>query len=64
MSFKIVIPARHASTRLPGKPLLDILGRPMILRVLDRAREAGAEEVWVATDHQGIAEVVEAAGGR
>lgn len=64
MSFKIVIPARHASSRLPGKPLLDILGKPMILRVLDRAREAGAEEVWVATDHQGIAQVVEAAGGQ
>ena len=59
-----ILQARLSSSRLPGKPLLDILGKPMILRVLDRAREAGAEEVWVATDHQGIAEVVEAAGGQ
>ncbi len=64
MGFKIVIPARHSSSRLPGKPLLDIAGKPMVLRVLDRALEAGAEEVWVATDHQGIADVVERAGGK
>lgn len=63
-AFKIVIPARHASSRLPGKPLLDIAGKPMILRVLERAALAGADEVWVATDHAGIAEVVEAAGGK
>jgi CMP-2-keto-3-deoxyoctulosonic acid synthetase len=44
MGFRIVIPARHASSRLPGKPLLDIAGKPMILHVLDRAREAGADE--------------------
>jgi 3-deoxy-manno-octulosonate cytidylyltransferase (CMP-KDO synthetase) len=62
--FKIVIPARHSSSRLPGKPLLDIGGRPMVLRVLDRALEAGADEVWVATDHAGIAEVVQAAGAQ
>ncbi|WP_374243318.1 3-deoxy-manno-octulosonate cytidylyltransferase [Zoogloea sp.] len=62
--FKIVIPARHASSRLPGKPLLDIAGKPMILRVLERAALAGADEVWVATDHEGIARVVEAAGGK
>ncbi|MDD2668523.1 3-deoxy-manno-octulosonate cytidylyltransferase [Zoogloea sp.] len=64
MGFRIVIPARHSSTRLPGKPLLDICGKPMVLRVLDRALEAGADEVWVATDHQGIADVVERAGGK
>ena len=64
MPFKIVIPARHASSRLPGKPLLDIAGKPMILRVLERALDAGADEVWVATDHPGIAEVVEEAGGK
>lgn len=62
--FKIVIPARYASSRLPGKPLLDIAGKPMILRVLERAAQAGADEVWVATDHAGIAAVVEAAGGK
>ena len=64
MPFKIVIPARHASSRLPGKPLLDIAGKPMILRVLERALDAGADEVWVATDHPGIAGVVEKAGGK
>ena len=64
MPFKIVIPARHASSRLPGKPLLDIAGKPMILRVLERALGAGADEVWVATDHPGIAGVVEKAGGK
>jgi len=64
MPFKIVIPARHASSRLPGKPLLDIAGKPMILRVLERALDAGADEVWVATDHPGIAGVVEEAGGK
>ena len=64
MPFKIVIPARHASSRLPGKPLLDIAGKPMILRVLERALGAGADEVWVATDHTGIAGVVEKAGGK
>ena len=64
MPFKIVIPARHASSRLPGKPLLSIAGKPMILRVLERALDAGADEVWVATDHTGIAGVVEKAGGK
>jgi 3-deoxy-manno-octulosonate cytidylyltransferase (CMP-KDO synthetase) len=64
MGFRIVIPARHSSSRLPGKPLLDICGKPMVLRVLDRALDAGADEVWVATDHQGIADVVERAGGK
>lgn len=64
MGFRIVIPARYSSSRLPGKPLLDIAGKPMVLRVLDRALEADADEVWVATDHEGIAAVVEQAGGK
>lgn len=64
MRFNVVIPARHASSRLPGKPLLDICGKPMVLRVLERALEAGADEVWVATDHAGIRDVVEEAGGQ
>ncbi len=42
MSFVVIIPARYASTRLPGKPLLDINGKPMIVHVLERARESGA----------------------
>ncbi|WP_415034229.1 3-deoxy-manno-octulosonate cytidylyltransferase [Azonexus sp.] len=50
-AFKIVIPARYASSRLPGKPLLDLGGKPMVVRVAERARQAGAEEIWVATDH-------------
>ena len=62
-SFRIVIPARHASTRLPAKPLADIGGKPMIVRVLDRVRAAGAAEVWVATDHAEVRAAVEAAGG-
>lgn len=60
--FKVVIPARYASTRLPGKPLLDIAGKPMVVHVAERAKESGAEEVWVATDHEAIALAVEEAG--
>ncbi|MGD7034900.1 3-deoxy-manno-octulosonate cytidylyltransferase [Methylotuvimicrobium buryatense] len=48
--FKVVIPARYGSTRLPGKPLLAIAGKPMIAHVCERAREADAEEIVVATD--------------
>lgn len=60
--FYAVIPARHASTRLPGKPLADIAGKPMVVRVLERARESGAAGVWAATDHEGVRAAVEAAG--
>jgi 3-deoxy-manno-octulosonate cytidylyltransferase (CMP-KDO synthetase) len=59
----IVIPARLASTRLPGKPLADIAGKPMIVHVLDRARHAHVGEVVVATDSEAIAACVEKAGG-
>ncbi len=59
-----VIPARMAATRLPGKPLADICGRPMVLHVLDRAREAGIGPVVVACAEPEIAALVEAAGGR
>jgi len=62
--FKVVIPARYASLRLPGKPLREIAGKAMILHVLDRARESQAQEVLVATDDKRILEVVEAAGGQ
>ncbi|MCM8565547.1 3-deoxy-manno-octulosonate cytidylyltransferase [Thauera linaloolentis] len=61
--FRIVIPARYASTRLPGKPLADIYGKPMIVRVLERVRAAGALEICVATDHEGVRDAVLAAGG-
>lgn len=59
----IVIPARMAATRLPGKPLADIAGKPMIVHVFQRAREAGIGPVIVATDAPEIAEAVEKAGG-
>lgn len=59
----IIIPARHASTRLPGKPLLDIAGRPMIAHVVDCARAAGAERTVVATDDARIEQAVLAHGG-
>jgi len=59
-----VIPARHASTRFPGKPLVPLLGRPMVLWVLDRARQVpGVDEVLVATEDPRIASVVREAGG-
>lgn len=62
--FKLVIPARFASSRLPGKPLADIAGKPMIVRVLERVQSAGADGIWVATDHAGVADAVRAAGGQ
>lgn len=60
----ILIPARMASTRLPGKPLADIAGLPMIVHVLRRAEAAGVGDVAVATDSEAIAACVEKAGGR
>ena len=54
--FIVVIPARYASTRLPGKPLADIGGKPMIVRVAERARASGASAVYVATDHEAVCE--------
>ena len=56
--FHVVIPARHGSTRLPGKPLLPIAGKPMVVRVAERATQSGAQQIWVATDHHAIANVV------
>lgn len=56
--FHVVIPARHASTRLPGKPLLPIAGKPMVIRVAERAAQSGAQQIWIATDHHAIANVV------
>lgn len=58
MQFVVVIPARFASSRLPGKPLADIAGKPMVVHVADRARQSGAAEVIVATDDLRIAEAV------
>ena len=64
MTAIILIPARMASTRLPGKPLADIQGEPMIVHVWRRACEAGIGEVVVAADAPEIVAAVEAAGGR
>lgn len=63
MSFIAIIPARYASTRLPGKPLADIAGKPMVVHVMERALESGASRVIVATDHPEVVTAVEAAGG-
>lgn len=62
MSQLILIPARMRATRLPGKPLADINGRPMILHVAERARESGLGRVVVATDAAEVATAVQAAG--
>lgn len=62
MKFKVVIPARYASTRLPAKPLLDLGGKPMVARVAERALLSGAEEVWVATDHAEVQAAAELHG--
>ncbi len=59
MSFSVVIPARYQSKRLPGKPLLDIAGKPMIQHVYERALESGAEEVLIATDDDRIKKAAE-----
>ena len=60
--FVVVIPSRYASARLPGKPLLEINGKPMIEHVYERAVESGASEVVIATDDERIAAVAEAFG--
>ncbi len=61
--FGVIIPARFASTRLPGKPLIDLGGKPMVVRVMEVAARAGAAFTIVATDDERIAEVVTRAGG-
>ncbi|CUS49308.1 MAG: 3-deoxy-manno-octulosonate cytidylyltransferase (CMP-KDO synthetase)e KdsB [Idiomarinaceae bacterium HL-53] len=63
MSFTVIIPARYQSSRLPGKPLADINGKPMIQHVMERANASGAAEVIVATDDERIAKVVNDLGG-
>ncbi|MGZ3237559.1 MAG: 3-deoxy-manno-octulosonate cytidylyltransferase [Burkholderiaceae bacterium] len=55
MSFTVIIPARLASTRLPNKPLADLGGKPMVVRVAEQATKSGAAQVIVATDHADIA---------
>jgi 3-deoxy-manno-octulosonate cytidylyltransferase (CMP-KDO synthetase) len=62
LRFHVVIPARYASTRFPGKPLADLAGRPMVVRVCERAAKSGAAGVHVATDDERIARAVRDAG--
>lgn len=62
MSFRIIIPARHASTRLPGKPLLPIAGKPMLQHVYERCVESGADNIHIATDDQRIHDAAVAFG--
>lgn len=62
LDFTVVIPARHASTRLPGKPLLEIAGKPMIQHVWQQARQSAASRVLVATDDARIVEACEGFG--
>jgi len=58
MSFTVIIPARYASTRLPGKALIDIAGKPMVSHVVDRVNESKAHRVIVATDDQRIVDAL------
>ncbi len=60
--FRVVVPARHDSSRLAGKVLLPIAGRTMLEWVLERARASSADEVWVATDDERIARVARDCG--
>lgn len=62
MRFSVVIPARYQSQRLPGKPLVDIAGKPMIRRVWERCRTSGAADVIVATDDHRILDACKAFG--
>ena len=62
MKFTVIIPARYASTRFPGKPLADIRGKPMVVRVCEQAKKSGAARVVVATDDFRIERAVAAAG--
>ena len=64
LAFRVLIPARMHSTRLPGKMLADIHGKPLVVRVAERAAESGADEVIVATDHADIGDAVSAHGWR
>lgn len=60
--FTVLIPARYASSRLPGKSLADLAGKPMVVRVAERARESGASAVWIATDDGRILNAARAHG--
>lgn len=63
-AFSVIIPARYASTRLPGKMLAEIAGKPMIQHVYERAQQSAAQQVAIATDDQRIVDAVQSFGGR
>ncbi|MGL6349435.1 MAG: 3-deoxy-manno-octulosonate cytidylyltransferase [Aeromonas sp.] len=62
MSFVVVIPARYGSTRLPGKPLADIHGKPMVQHVVEKALQSGADRVIVAIDDERVAKALAGCG--
>lgn len=62
MAFTVIIPARMASTRLPDKPLADLAGKPMVVRVAERAAQSDAAQVIVATDHPEVIKVCQQHG--
>lgn len=62
MEFRVIIPARFSSTRLPGKMLVDIAGKPMVQHVYERAVNSGAESVVIATDDERVAKAAEKFG--
>ena len=62
MKFRVIIPARYASSRFPGKPLADLGGKPMVVRVCEQAAKSGAATVHVATDDARVAQAVRAGG--
>ena len=62
MNFNVVIPARYESTRLPGKPLIEIAGVPMVIRTAIQASKSGAQQVIIATDDERIVTTAEKYG--
>ena len=62
--FRVVIPARYGSTRLPGKPLIDLAGKPMIVRVVEQVTQSDAIDIVVATDDERVEKVVKTTAAR
>jgi 3-deoxy-manno-octulosonate cytidylyltransferase (CMP-KDO synthetase) len=62
LSFAVLIPARYASTRLPGKPLADVAGKPLVIRVAERAKASGAQRIVICTDDERIRGAAETHG--
>ena len=60
--FRVVIPARYQATRLPGKVLLNIAGKPMLQHVFECAKRSGAQQVVIATDHEKVKQTAESMG--